>query len=81
MTPFHHDEVSAPSCATVKDPALQIDFVTAGMVKDVDGRRRPACEVEIELTTPACPSRDVIVQVDPGGGGPAARRDRRSRSR
>ena len=45
--------------------------------------RRPstaaACAVAIELTTPACPSRDVIAAVDPGGGGPAARRHRASR--
>ncbi len=46
--------------ATVQDPALKIDFVSAGMVKDVavDGGR---VRVAIELTTPACPSRDVIV--------------------
>jgi ATP-binding protein involved in chromosome partitioning len=45
--------------ATVNDPALKTDFVTAGMVKDVvlDGGR---VRVAIELTTPACPSRDVI---------------------
>jgi len=43
----------------VKDPALQIDFVSAGMVRDVavnDGRVR----IGIDLTTAACPSRDVI---------------------
>jgi ATP-binding protein involved in chromosome partitioning len=45
--------------AQVKDPALQLDFQTAGMVKDVivDGGR---VRVAIELTTPACPSKDVI---------------------
>jgi ATP-binding protein involved in chromosome partitioning len=45
----------------VKDPALQVDFVSAGMVKDVSvtgGRVR----VALELTTPACPSREVIVK-------------------
>jgi ATP-binding protein involved in chromosome partitioning len=45
--------------AQVKDPALQIDFVTAGMVKDVtaSGGR---VKIAIELTTPACPHKDVI---------------------
>jgi ATP-binding protein involved in chromosome partitioning len=44
---------------TVKDPALQLDFVTAGMVREVavDGDR---VRVGIDLTTPACPSRDQI---------------------
>jgi ATP-binding protein involved in chromosome partitioning len=45
----------------VKDPALHVDFVSAGMVKDVSvtgGRVR----VALELTTPACPSREVIVK-------------------
>jgi ATP-binding protein involved in chromosome partitioning len=46
--------------STVHDPALKIDFVTAGMVKDVtaDGGR---VRVAIEITTPACPSREAIV--------------------
>jgi ATP-binding protein involved in chromosome partitioning len=45
--------------AEVKDPALQIDFESAGMVKavSVEGER---VAVTIELTTPACPSRDAI---------------------
>jgi ATP-binding protein involved in chromosome partitioning len=53
------DDVRA-ALATVNDPALKTDLVTAGMVKDVTvegGRVR----VAIELTTPACPSRDVIL--------------------
>jgi ATP-binding protein involved in chromosome partitioning len=43
----------------VKDPALKIDFVSAGMVREViaDGG---TVRVGIALTTPACPSRDVI---------------------
>jgi ATP-binding protein involved in chromosome partitioning len=43
----------------VKDPALQIDLVTAGMVKQVtaDGGK---VAIEIELTSPACPQKDVI---------------------
>jgi ATP-binding protein involved in chromosome partitioning len=43
----------------VKDPALQIDLVTAGMVRDVSFERGRA-RVGVELTTPACPSRDAI---------------------
>lgn len=43
----------------MKDPALGQDFVSAGMLKavTVDGGR---VSVTIELTTPACPSKDVI---------------------
>jgi ATP-binding protein involved in chromosome partitioning len=46
----------------VKEPALGTDFVTAGMLKAVEiegGRAR----VTIELTTPACPSRDAITKL------------------
>jgi len=45
--------------AKVNDPALETDFITAGMVKDVavDGGK---VRVAIQLTTPACPSRDAI---------------------
>jgi ATP-binding protein involved in chromosome partitioning len=44
---------------TVKDPELFKDIVTLGMVKDirVDGAN---VEVTVELTTPACPLKDVI---------------------
>ena len=44
---------------TVKDPELFKDIVTLGMVKDVrvDGRH---VRVHVELTTPACPLKDVI---------------------
>ncbi|HEY7088513.1 MAG TPA: Mrp/NBP35 family ATP-binding protein [Tepidisphaeraceae bacterium] len=44
---------------TVKDPELFKDIVTLNMVKDVkvDG---PNVEVTVELTTPACPLKDVI---------------------
>jgi ATP-binding protein involved in chromosome partitioning len=43
----------------VKDPALQLDFESAGMVRhvSVDGGK---AKVVIGLTTPACPSREVI---------------------
>ena len=47
--------------AQVKDPALKIDFASAGMLREVavtDGRVR----VGIQLTTPACPSRAEIEQ-------------------
>src|SRR3982751_2998461 len=44
---------------TVKDPELFKDIVTLNMVKDVrvDGRH---VHVHVELTTPACPLKDVI---------------------
>ena len=45
----------------VKDPALQLDLVTAGMLKAVEvDEASGRATVEIELTSPACPSRDVI---------------------
>src|SRR6476659_8808037 len=44
---------------TVQDPELFKDIVSLGMVKDVkiDGS---TVEVTVELTTPACPLKDVI---------------------
>ncbi|MEO6436450.1 MAG: iron-sulfur cluster assembly protein, partial [Tepidisphaeraceae bacterium] len=44
---------------TVQDPELFKDIVTLNMVKDVkiDGS---TVEVTVELTTPACPLKDVI---------------------
>src|SRR6059036_3685927 len=44
---------------TVQDPELFKDIVTLNMVKDVriDG---DAVDVTVELTTPACPLREVI---------------------
>jgi ATP-binding protein involved in chromosome partitioning len=46
----------------VKEPALDTDFVSAGMVKAVAiaGSR---ASVTIELTTPACPSREAITKL------------------
>ena len=45
----------------VKDPALQIDLATAGMVKAVEADDASGqVTVDIELTTPACPSKEVI---------------------
>jgi ATP-binding protein involved in chromosome partitioning len=44
---------------TVKDPELFKDIVTLGMVKDVRVVGANV-EVTVELTTPACPLRDVI---------------------
>jgi len=46
----------------VKDPALQMDFASAGMVKEVEARADGAVSIAIELTTPACPSKDVIAR-------------------
>ncbi|MEM7243707.1 MAG: Mrp/NBP35 family ATP-binding protein [Acidobacteriota bacterium] len=43
----------------VLDPELKIDLVTAGMVKTVSVGSGSS-EVEIELTTPACPLKDQI---------------------
>jgi ATP-binding protein involved in chromosome partitioning len=45
----------------VKDPALQLDFVTAGMVQNVTADRGRV-RVGIQLTTPACPHKDVIAK-------------------
>jgi ATP-binding protein involved in chromosome partitioning len=39
-----------------------MDFVTAGMVREVTIRDRGVVVVGIDLTTPACPSRDAIAQ-------------------
>jgi ATP-binding protein involved in chromosome partitioning len=54
------DEINAV-LAQVNDPALEVDFVSAGMVSSVavEGGR---ATIEIALTTPACPSKDVIVR-------------------
>ena len=56
--PVTQDQVLA-ALRTVKDPELFKDIVTLGMVKDirVDGAN---VEVTVELTTPACPLKDVI---------------------
>jgi ATP-binding protein involved in chromosome partitioning len=43
----------------VKDPALQIDFASAGMVRGVTVEGG-AVRIGIELTTPACPHKQVI---------------------
>jgi ATP-binding protein involved in chromosome partitioning len=56
--PLDRDQVMA-ALRTVNDPELFKDIVTLNMVKDVklDG---PSVDVHIELTTPACPLKDVI---------------------
>ena len=47
----------------VKDPALQMDLASAGMVKQVTADDKTgAVTIEIELTTPACPSKEVIAR-------------------
>src|SRR5690242_6398480 len=56
--PLDRDQVIA-ALRTVQDPELFKDIVTLNMVKDVkvDG---PRVDVHVELTTPACPLKDVI---------------------
>lgn len=56
--PLDHSTVMA-ALKTVQDPELFKDIVTLNMVKDVkiDG---PLVRVHVELTTPACPLKDVI---------------------
>src|SRR5688572_33454010 len=56
--PLDRDQVMA-ALRTVRDPELFKDIVTLNMVKDVrvDGRH---VHVNVELTTPACPMKDVI---------------------
>ena len=52
-------ESALQALRTVKDPELMRDIVTLNMVKDVrvDGGH---VQVTVELTTPACPLKDVI---------------------
>jgi ATP-binding protein involved in chromosome partitioning len=54
--------------AQIQDPALKVDFVSAGMVSSVavEGDR---AVVGIELTTPACPSREIIARSIEAGVG------------
>jgi ATP-binding protein involved in chromosome partitioning len=56
--PLDKEQVIA-ALRTVKDPELFKDIVTLGMVKDVrvDG---DSVDLTVELTTPACPLKDVI---------------------
>lgn len=56
--PLDQDKVMA-ALRTVRDPELFKDIVTLGMVKDVrvDG---DIVSLTVELTTPACPLKDVI---------------------
>ncbi len=56
--PLDREQVIA-ALRTVKDPELHKDIVTLNMVKDVrvDGG---AVHLTVELTTPACPLKDVI---------------------
>jgi ATP-binding protein involved in chromosome partitioning len=56
--PLDRDQVMT-ALRTVQDPELFKDIVTLNMVKDVkvDG---PRVDVHVELTTPACPLKDVI---------------------
>src|SRR2546423_11426205 len=45
---------------TVQDPELFKDIVTLNMVKDIRIDAQGGVEVTVELTTPACPLKDVI---------------------
>ena len=45
---------------TVRDPELHKDIVTLGMVKHVEVSDSGAVRVRVELTTPACPLKEVI---------------------
>ncbi len=56
--PLQHEHI-IQALRTVQDPELFKDIVTLGMVKDVriEGS---AVKVNVELTTPACPLKDVI---------------------
>src|SRR4030081_115196 len=58
IMPLDREQVIA-ILRTVKDPELFKDLVTLNMVKDIriDGSR---VDVQIELTTPACPLKDLI---------------------
>ena len=44
----------------VKDPDLHKDIVALGFVKNLRDRRRRASAFTIELTTPACPVKDLM---------------------
>jgi ATP-binding protein involved in chromosome partitioning len=52
-------EVVTAALRTVKDPELFKDIVTLGMVKDI-AIDEDDVAVTVELTTPACPLKDVI---------------------
>jgi len=58
MPSVTQDQVLA-ALRTVKDPELFKDIVTLGMVKDVKVTDSNV-ELTVELTTPACPLKDVI---------------------
>ena len=46
----------------VMDPALKMDLAAAGMLKSVEADEATGrVNIEVELTTPACPSKKVIV--------------------
>ena len=59
MSTHLSDEVIRAAMSTVEDPDLHRDLVTLGMYKGcrINGN---AVEVDVELTTPACPMKDKI---------------------
>jgi ATP-binding protein involved in chromosome partitioning len=56
--PLQNDQVLA-ALRTVQDPELFKDIVTLGMVKDIKIEGETV-KVRVELTTPACPLKEVI---------------------
>lgn len=59
MPQLNKEQVIA-ALRTVNDPELFKDIVTLGMVKDVRIDEFDRVEITVELTTPACPLKDVI---------------------
>ncbi len=55
-----HDDVMSV-LRTVNDPDLKKDLVTLGMVKDVQ-IAKDLIKVQVELTTPACPLKEIIAR-------------------
>ncbi|MCS7034619.1 MAG: Mrp/NBP35 family ATP-binding protein [Phycisphaerae bacterium] len=56
--PLDNEQIAA-ALRTVKDPELFKDIVTLGMVKEIRAEGQDV-ELTVELTTPACPLKDVI---------------------
>lgn len=46
----------------VKDPELNIDLVTLGLVYDIDVKEDSTVQATISLTSPFCPVADQIVE-------------------
>ncbi len=59
VTAIFTSEDIRKALTNVKDPALGINLVTAGMVKDIAVEGETA-HIQVELTTPACPQKAKI---------------------